>query len=98
MVHADAASDLQNSSAPLRLLFIADHVLRTQALEPPNLRLTSGDRKDSSTRGECELQREDTHSAGTLHQHRLSGLEVADLEEGIPRGQGRSRERRRFLE
>jgi hypothetical protein len=60
--------------------------------------LTSGDRKDSSTRGERELQREGADAAGTLHQHRLSGLEVTELEQGIPRRQGRSWERRRLLE
>src|SRR3984885_15693464 len=98
MVHADAASDLENRSAPLRLPVIADHVLRAQSFEPAYLRLTSGDREDPRTRGECKLQREYAHSAGTLHQHRLSGLEVADLEKRIPRCQGRSRERRRFLE
>ena len=98
MVHTVATRDLENYPAPLRLPFVADHVLCTQSLEPVDLRLISGDRKDSSTRGERELQREDAHAAGTLHQHRLSGLEVAELEEGIPRCQGRSRQRGRFRE
>ena len=98
MVHADAPSSLKNGSAPLGFPFIGDHVLRAQSLEPPNLRLTSCDREDPSTRGERELQCEYADSTGTLHQHRLSGLEVADLEQGIPRCQGRSWERRRFLE
>src|SRR6266403_721572 len=98
MVHADAASGLKKGSAPLGFPFMADHVLRAQSLEPPNLRLTSFDREDPSTRGERELQCEYADSTGTLHQHRLSGLEVADLEQGIPRRQGRSRECRGFLE
>src|SRR5882724_8547227 len=98
IVPAPPVSTTWSTPAPLVFPFIADHALRTQSLEPVDLRLTSGDRKDSSTRGERELQREDAHAAGTLHQHRLSGLEVTELEEGIPSCQGRSWERRRFLE
>src|SRR5258705_509284 len=71
----------------------ADH-----PLEHLDLRLTFCDREDPSARGDRELQCEYADSTGTLHEHRLSGLEVADLEQGIPRCQGRSWERRRFLE
>ena len=91
MVDAGTTRDLENHAAPLGLPFVADHVLRTQSLEPANLGLTSGDRNDPGARGERELQREDADSARTQHQHGLPGLDVVELEEGIPSCQPCSR-------
>jgi len=39
MVHADAASASRTARLHSGSLFMADHVLRAQSLEPPNLRL-----------------------------------------------------------
>jgi hypothetical protein len=44
-----------------------------------------------------DLQREDRHAAGALHEDGLPGHQLAVLDEGVPGGQGGAGQGRRFL-
>jgi hypothetical protein len=89
MLHTLTTREFRSLLAPIRRLLVVDHMIGSKFLQRLRLLLTRRCRNNARTRRFGKLQCENGHSARSLCEHPLAGLQGAGLEavECVPRGE-----------